>query len=118
MDILYRLDRATVNEVLAQLPDSPSYSTVRAQLRVMEEKGVLRHEEEGLRYVYMPVVPREKVRTTALQHLVDTFFEGSAENVVSTLLAGERLDDKELSRLEEMIHKARRERRESDDPVG
>src|SRR5574341_1527325 len=83
MDILYRRGRATAGEVMRELPESPSYSTVRTQLRVLEEKGHVKHEEEGLRYVYMPAVPRHAARRSALKHLVDTFFDGSAEKVVA-----------------------------------
>src|SRR5688572_6639867 len=86
MDILYRRGKATANDVLADLPGSPSYSTVRAQLRVLEDKGHVRHEEVGLRYVYTPTAPRRAVRQGALKHLVETFFDGSAEKLVSALL--------------------------------
>src|SRR6266446_8637303 len=82
MDILYRRGRATAGEVLEELSGDPSSSTVRTQLRVLEGKGHVRHEEQGLRYVYMPAVPRRAVRKSALRHLVDTFFDGSAEKVV------------------------------------
>src|SRR5205814_9654354 len=75
MDILYKLERASVGHVLSNLADKPSYSTVRAQLRVLEEKGHVRHEEQGLRYVYVPAVPRDVARRSALRHLVETFFE-------------------------------------------
>lgn len=111
LDVLYRLQRATVGEVLAQLPDKPSYSTVRAQLRVLEEKGHVRHEEHGLRYVYLPSVPREVARRSALRHLVDTFFEGSTEKVVAALLGGEvaRISPEELDRLARLIAKDRKE---------
>src|SRR5574341_1068441 len=83
MDVLYRAGRATVGEVLSQVPGRPSYSTVRAQLRVLEEKGHLRPIEEGLRYVYEPVVSRDKARLSALRHVVETFFDGSAEKLVA-----------------------------------
>jgi predicted transcriptional regulator len=111
MDILYRLGRATVAEVLAELPGTPSYSTVRTQLRVLESKGHARHEEEGLRYVYAPSVPRHSVRKSALRHLVDTFFDGSVEKVVGALLGGEgpRLSEKELKRIADLVAKARKE---------
>lgn len=111
MDVLYRLERATVAEVLAQLPGKPNYSTVRAQLRVLEEKGHVRHEEHGLRYVYLPAVPREVARRSALRHLVDTFFEGSTEKVVAALLGGEvaRISPEELDRLARLIAKDRKE---------
>src|SRR5678809_45494 len=86
MDILYRLGRATSNEVIAGLNDDKHSSTVRTQLRVLEEKGHVRHEEEGLRYVYVPVTPRHAVRQTALMHTIETFFDGSAEKTVAALL--------------------------------
>ncbi len=111
MDILYKLERATVGQVLAALPDRPSYSTVRAQLRVLEEKGHIRHEEHGLRYVYFPAVPRDVARRSALRHLVETFFDGSTEKVVTALLGGEvsRVSSEELERLAQMISKNRKE---------
>jgi predicted transcriptional regulator len=110
MDILYRLNRATANEVMADLSGEPNYSTVRTQLRVLESKGHVRHEEHGLRYVYMPTVPRHAVRQSALRHLIETFFEGSAEKMLSTLLGteGSRLSEKELDRLAQLIEKARK----------
>lgn len=110
MDILYRLGRATANEVMAELPGEPNYSTVRTQLRVLENKGHIRHEEQGLRFVYMPTVPRHAVRQSALRHLLETFFEGSAEKMLSTLLGSEggKLSEEELERLAQLIEKARR----------
>jgi len=109
MDVLYRRGRATASEVLADLPGAPSYSTVRTQLRVLEEKGHVRHEEEGLRYVYLPVVPRHAARRTALRHLVDTFFDGSAANLVTALLGSDaaRLSDEELERIAQLVNSAR-----------
>jgi predicted transcriptional regulator len=111
MDILYRLGRASATEVMRQLPGEPSYSTVRTQLRVLEEKGHARHEEQGLRYIYVPAVPRHAARKSALRHLVDTFFEGSAEKAVAALLGGDRmrLSEEELERLASLIDKARKE---------
>ena len=111
MDILYRLGRATAGQVMDELPGDPSYSTVRTQLRVLEEKGHVRHEEQGLRYVYEPAVPRYMARKSALRHLVDTFFDGSAEQVVAALLGGEaaRLSDRDLKRIADLIAKARKE---------
>jgi BlaI family transcriptional regulator, penicillinase repressor len=111
MDVLYRLERASVGEVLSQLDGKPNYSTVRAQLRVLEEKGHVRHEEDGLRYVYLPCVPREVARRSALRHLVETFFEGSTENAVAALLGGEvsRISSEELDRLAGLITKSRKE---------
>ena len=110
MDILYRRGRATANEVMADLPGDPSYSTVRTQLRVLESKGHVRHEEEGLRYVYLPAVARHTARRSALRHLVDTFFEGSTEKVVAALLGGDasRLSDAELDRIATIVAKARK----------
>ena len=111
MDVLYKLERATVAEVLHKLVDQPNYSTVRAQLRILEEKGHVRHEEHGLRYVYVPKVPRDVARRSALRHLVETFFEGSAENLVATLLGGEisRISGEELDRLARLFTKDRKE---------
>ena len=111
MDVLYKLERATVAEVLRKLADQPSYSTVRAQLRILEEKGHVRHEEHGLRYVYVPTVPRDIARRSALRHLVETFFEGSAENLVATLLGGKisRISREELDRLARLFAKDRKE---------
>ena len=111
MDILYRRGRATAGEVMADLSGDPSYSTVRTQLRVLEEKGHVRHEEQGLRYVYVPAVPRPTARKSALKHLVDTFFDGSAEKVVAAVLGGEsaRLSDEELDRIAELVERARKE---------
>src|SRR5229473_5556171 len=111
MDILYKLERASVGQVLSKLADKPSYSTVRAQLCVLEEKGHVRHEEQGLRYVYIPAVPRDIARRSALRHLVETFFEGSTEKIVAALLGGEisRITSEELDRLSRLIAKSRRE---------
>jgi predicted transcriptional regulator len=107
MDVLYQLERGTVGEVLAALPDQRNYSTVRAQLRVLEDKGHVRHEEQGLRYLYFPAVPREVARRSALRHLVETFFDGSAEKVVAALLGGEasRISPEEMERLARLIEK-------------
>jgi predicted transcriptional regulator len=110
MDILYRLGRATATEVMAELPGEPNSSTVRTQLRVLEEKGHIRHEEQGLRYVYTPKVSRNTVRRSALRHLIDTFFEGSAEQMLATMLGSEgaSLSNEQLDRLAEMITKAKK----------
>jgi len=112
MDALYRMERATAADIQAQLVPPPNYSTVRAQLRVLEEKGHVRHVEEGLRYVYMPIVARKTARRSALRHLIDTFFEGSAGNAVAALLGGEgtKLSPEELDRISLMIAEARKER--------
>jgi len=110
MDILYRLGRATAGEVMEALSGGPTYSTVRTQLRVLEEKGHVTHEEEGLRYVYSPAVPRNAARKSALRHLVETFFDGSAESAVAALLGGEaaKLSDEQLQRIGELVKKAGR----------
>src|SRR6476659_8495859 len=110
MDILYRRGRATANQVMADLSGEPSYSTVRTQLRVLEAKGHVRHDEHGLRYVYLPALPRHAARRSALRHLVDIFFEGSTEKVVAALVGGEtaRLTEEELDRISEMVAKARK----------
>ena len=111
MDILYRRGRATAAEVMEDLVGEPSSSTVRTQLRTLESKGHVRHEEEGLRYVYTAAVPRHSARRSALRHLVETFFDGSTEKVVSALLGGEsaRLTESELDRIAALIEKARKD---------
>src|SRR5687767_12419668 len=109
MDALYRLGRGTAAEIMQRLEEAPGYSTVRTQLRVLERKGHVRHEEEGLRYVYMPTVPRHTARRSALKHLVDTFFDGSTTKAVAALLGGEasRVSDEELARIEDLVKNAR-----------
>jgi predicted transcriptional regulator len=111
MDILFRRGRATAAEVMEELPGEPSYSTVRTQLRVLEEKGHVRHEEDGVRFIYTPAVARHAARKSALRHLVETFFDGSPEKAVAALLGGEgsKLSDGQLDRIAEMIEKARKE---------
>ena len=110
MDVLYRRGRATAAEVMEDVSGEPNYSTVRTQLRVLEDKGHVRHEEQGLRYIYMPAVPRRAARKSALKHLMDTFFDGSAEQVVAAVLGGEaaRLSDEDLRRIAELVAKARK----------
>jgi BlaI family penicillinase repressor len=110
MDVLYRRGRATAAEVREDLPGDPSDSTVRTQLRVLEAKGHVRHEEEGLRYVYLASVPRHTARRTALRHVVETFFDGSTERVMSALLGGEaaRVSEEELDRIARLVAKARK----------
>ena len=110
MEVLYRLERATAAEVLESLSGNPHYSTVRTQLRLLEEKGYVRHEEEKLRYVYAPAVPRSEVGHSALKRLIDTFYDGSTENVVAALLGfeGSRLSQKKLDRIAEIVEKARK----------
>jgi BlaI family penicillinase repressor len=111
MDIIYRRERATVAEILEELPDPPSYSAVRAMLRVLEEKKHIRHEEKDLRYVYLPVVPREKARRSAVKHLLHTFFDGSTEQAVATLLnlSAADLKPEDFDRLAALIEEARKE---------
>jgi BlaI family penicillinase repressor len=109
MDRLYRLGRATASEILEGLPGAPSYSTVRTQLRVLEAKGHVRHEEQGLRYIYVPTVPRHSARKSALKHLVETFYDGSTAKIVAALLGGEgsKVTDEELDRIAELVESAR-----------
>ena len=111
MDVLYRRGRASAADVMADLPGEPNYSTVRTQLRVLEDKGHVVHEEDGVRYVYAPAVPRHAARKSALKHLVETFFDGSAEQVVAAVLGGEasRLSDEDLERISSLIDKARKD---------
>jgi predicted transcriptional regulator len=111
MDILYARGRATAAEIHEALPDAPTYSAVRAKLRVLEEKGHIRHEEESLRYVYLPTLPRETARRSALRHVVSTFFEGSVEQAVAALLdlSAAKLDDRELNRIVDLIEEAKKE---------
>lgn len=110
MDVLYRTGRATAADIRAALSGEPSDSTVRTQLRVLEDKGHVQHEEQGLRYVYLPTVPRHAARRSALKHLVDTFFDGSHAKVVTTLLGSDvaRLSDDELDRIADLIASARK----------
>jgi predicted transcriptional regulator len=111
MDIVYRRGRATAAEVMNELSGKPHYSTVRTQLRILEGKGYVRHEEENLRYVYLPAVPQTEVGRSALQQLMDAFYDGSTENVVAALLGleGTRLSEKKLDRIAAMVEKARKE---------
>ena len=110
IDILYAQGRASAAEVQAALPDPPSYSAVRAMLRILEEKGHVRHEQDGPRYVYLPTVARDNAKRSALRHMLQTFFDGSAEQAISALLddSSTRLSDRELDRLARMIDQARR----------
>jgi predicted transcriptional regulator len=110
MDVLYRRGQATAAEVHKDLPNRPSYSAVRAMLRTLEEKGQLRHEAQGPRYVYRPTVSRERAKRSALRHLLETFFEGSAEQAVAALVEGSaaELSQQELDRLSRLIEEARK----------
>jgi predicted transcriptional regulator len=111
MDILYRRGKVAAAEVREAMPDAPSYSAVRAMLRVLEEKGHVKHQAEGLRYVYVPTVPRDRAKRSAVKHLLDTFFHESPEQVVAALLdiSAARLTDEELDRMAAMIEKAKSE---------
>ena len=111
MDILYQRGRSSASEVRDSMSDAPSYSAVRAMLRVLEEKGHVRHEAEGLRYVYLPTIPRDKAKRSAVKHLLDTFFNDSPEQVVAALLdvGSTRLTREELDRMAAMIEAARKE---------
>ncbi len=110
MDILFRRGRATAAEVMAELSSEPSSSTVRTQLRVLEQKGHARHEDDGVRFVYMPVVARHAARKSALRHVVETFFEGSPEKAVAALLGSEgaKLSAEQLDRIASLLDRARK----------
>lgn len=111
MDLLFQKGRATAAEVQRDLPDPPSYSAVRAMLRILEDKGHIRHEQDGQRYVYLPRHDRDKASHSALRHVVHTFFAGSAEQAVAALLDGgaASISDEELARMARMIARARKE---------
>jgi predicted transcriptional regulator len=113
MDIVYELGDATVAEVLDRIPDPPSYSAIRALLRILEDKGHVQHRQDGARYVYSATVPRERARTTALDRVVQTFFGGSAESAMAALLdlRGDDLEPDALQRIAEQIERARRQGR-------
>jgi predicted transcriptional regulator len=111
MDILYQRGKATAQEILDAMPDPPTYSAVRAKLRVLEEKGHVRHQEEALRYVYLPVVARDTARKSALRHMVSTFFAGSVQDTVAALLdlSAADLKPSDLDRITELIEQAKKE---------
>lgn len=113
MDILFARGRATGQEIQGGLPDQPNYSSVRTILRVLERKGYVRHSEEGLRYVYEPTVPREAARTSALQRIIRTFFDGSAKEAVAALLdpSAFHLSEEELKELARIVDRAKKEKR-------
>src|ERR671914_2792100 len=110
IDILYTQGRATAAEVQAALPDPPSYSAVRAMLRILEEKGHARHEQDGPRYVYLPTIARDNAKKSAMRHMLQTFFDGSASQAISALLDDPRatFSEGELDRLAQMIDRARK----------
>ena len=111
MDVLYRIARGTAADVQRELADPPGYSAVRAMLRILEEKGHVRHHQDGPRYVFTPLIKREKAKRSALRHLVDTFFEGSTEQTMAALLdaSSKDLSDEQLQRLRRLIDRARKE---------
>src|ERR1700683_478289 len=111
MDTLYQRGKSSASEVREAMPNAPSYSAVRAMLRVLEEKGHIRHQAEGLKYVYLPIVPRDKAKRSAVKHLVDTFFRDAPDQVVAALLdvSSTRLTRAELDRMAEMIERAKKE---------
>jgi predicted transcriptional regulator len=112
LDILYNRGKATAAEILASLPDPPGYSAIRALLRILEEKGHVKHQQDGVRYVFLPVVSRKKASVEALRHLLETFFDGSAASAAEALVDGSaaRLEPEELDRLEQLIAQARKEK--------
>ncbi len=111
MDVLFRLGRATAAEVMDALPVDTTSSTIRTQLRVLEQKGHVRHEQDGVRFIYMPAVARHAARKSALRHVVETFFDGSPEKAVAALLGGEaaKLSEEQLERIASIVDKARKE---------
>ena len=111
MDILYRQGKASASDVREQMEDAPSYSAVRAMLRVLEEKGHVRHQAEGLKYVYVPTVARDRAKRTAVKHVMETFFNGSPEQIVAALLdvSSTRLTREELDRMSQLIENAKQE---------
>jgi len=117
MDILYQRGRASASEILAALADPPSYSAVRAKLRVLEEKGHVRHEAEELHYVYVPTTARDTARRSALRHMLSTFFDGSVEQTVAALLdlSAAELSEQDLDRIGHLIDDARREAQKKED---
>jgi predicted transcriptional regulator len=111
MDILYRQGKASASEVRESMADAPSYSAVRAMLRVLEEKGHVKHQAEGLKYVYVPTLARDKAKRTAVKHVMETFFNGSPEQIVAALLdvSSTRLTREELDRMSRLIEDAKKE---------
>ena len=109
MDVIFERGQATAADVAEAIPDPPSYSAVRALLRILEEKGYLRHEQQGLRYVFIPTMRRTSARRSALKSVVKTFFDGSVEQTVAALLGQQKLSREELDRLADLITRARKE---------
>jgi len=111
MEIIYRDGRVTAAEVMERMPEPPSYSAVRAMLRILESKGHLRHEDDCTRYSYLPTLAKQSARKSALQNVVDTFFDGSTEKIVAALLDRDDLSEEDLARLSALIELARKEGR-------
>ena len=113
VEAIFRLRKATVNDVLAQLPDPPSYSAVRAMLGKLEKKGYVRHIEDGPRFLYLPAVPTDRARKQAMKNLIDTFFQGSVESAAAALLGmeGSSVDDETLQRLSALVAQTRKDGR-------
>ena len=113
MDVVYRLGHATAADVLENMPDPPGYSAVRTMLRLLEEKGYLKHDQDGPRYIYLPTISRDKASQSALKQVVQTFFDNSTEQTVAALLdmSKSKMSDEELERLSQLIEKARKEGR-------
>jgi BlaI family transcriptional regulator, penicillinase repressor len=111
MDILYQRGKLSAADVREAMPDAPSYSAVRAMLRILEDKGHVKHQAEGLKYVYVPTIARDKAKRSAVKHLLDTFFADSPEQIVAALLdvSATRLTREELDRMSEMIEKVKKE---------
>ena len=109
MDVLFRMGQATVSDVQAAMPEPPSYSAVRAMLRILEDKGHARHEQDGPRYIYKPALTRERAKKSAMRHLLHTFFDGSHEQAMAALLdeASSSLSDAEFDRLAKLIDRRR-----------
>jgi predicted transcriptional regulator len=112
MDVIYSAGSASAGEVHRRIPSPPSYSAVRATLRILEQKGLISHEHDGKRYIYRPTVNRSKARRSAVEHLLNTFFDGSAAGAVMALLeTGADLTPEELDRMAALIDRARKEGR-------
>ncbi len=109
MDVLYSRGRASAAEVREAMANPPSYSTIRALLRILEDKGHVVHEQEGTRYVYRPAVPARRAKRSALRHMVKTFFDGSPEKAVAALINDSKLTEEELDRLSKLVEEARKE---------
>jgi BlaI family transcriptional regulator, penicillinase repressor len=112
LELIYRLGSATASEVLAQMSDAPTYTTVRGLLRVLETKGHVRHEDDGGKYVYYPTMAKQRAAKSVIRHVVSTFFDGSPSQAMAALLGGEKsLSEDELAQLAELVERARGKKR-------